>query len=424
MIRRTAPTQAIGSVAAAILMLLLSTAATAGDWPQILGPQRNGVAEEETIPNSWAAGGPRMLWTAKIGSGYAGPAVVGKRAFVFHRVNDVERIEALDVASGRSLWHTDFQARYRTTIDPDNGPRCAPVVHKGKVYVFGAAGDLHCVDAETGKKAWTRELYVDYNGDEGYFGAGSTPLPVGDRLLVNVGGDRDDAGIVAVSLSSGKTLWKKTSENASYSSPMLANIHGRETAVFLTRMNTVGVDPQTGEVRFTFPFGKRGPTVNAATPLVIDNQVFVSASYGLGSRLEAISAAGDPKTTWANDAMASQYATSIFHEGNLYGVDGREDIGVGRLRCIDFKTGKVRWTEEDFGVAHLIKADGKLLALKVEGGLVMVELNPRGYRALDSAQVVQEKTRALPALSNGRMFIRVTTGRNSELQCIEVGKTK
>jgi outer membrane protein assembly factor BamB len=408
---------------AAVVVVVCGTV-RAGDWPQILGPNRNGVAEGETLATSWPEGKPPLKWSVSLGSGFAGPAVVGERVIVFHRVDDVERVEAFDAGSGRSLWQADFEATYRGGINPDTGPRCVPLVHKDRVIVFGAGGDLHCVSLATGMKIWSRSTYADFDGDEGYFGAGSTPIAVGDVVLVNVGGA--GAGLVAFSLADGKTRWKATEERASYSSPTYAEIGGKSHAIFVTRLSTVSVDPATGDVRFQFPFGMRGPTVNAATPLVFDgDKLFVSASYGVGAVLARIGA-GEAKTVWSNDeSMSSQYTTCVYRDGCLYGVDGREDVGEANLRCIDAKTGKVVWSEDGFGVAHVILAGDKLLAVSNDGRLVIAEAAPTAYRKLAGATLFEEPgavVRALPALSNGRLYVRGNLGGEGKLKCFAVAR--
>ncbi len=394
----------------------------AGDWPQILGPARDGRATGESLLTQWPSGGPPQVWTYKVGSGFAGPAVAGSRVVVFHRVGENERVEALDAETGRSLWQTDFPALYRGGINPDTGPRCVPVIYQDNVYVFGAAGDLHSVALVTGAKRWSRNTYADFNGDEGYFGTGSTPIVADDKLLVNVGG-RGGAGLVAFALDTGKTVWQGTDERASYSSPTTTSINGQQHVIFVTRLNTVAVDPSNGKVRFQFPFGRTGPTVNAATPLVFDGHLFVTASYGIGAELARISG-GQPVTMWSSDdVLSSQYTTSVYDGGYLYGIDGREDIGTARLRCVEAKTGKVKWTEEDFGVAHMILADGKLLILKIDGQLVLAEASSAQYVELASARVSSQLTRSLPALSDGRLYVRNNpTNSTGELKCLVVGK--
>jgi outer membrane protein assembly factor BamB len=410
----------IRRLAALALIAVAAVPLCAGDWPQILGPNRDGHAVGEQLSENWRQGGPKVLWRHPLGSGYAGAAVVDSRTIVFHREGAVERVECLDAGKGNSLWKADFPASYRGGIDPDEGPRCVPLVAQGTVFAFGAAGDLHAVTLDTGKKLWSRALYADYRGDEGYFGAGSTPILVGGKLLVNVGGK--GAGIVALDPADGKTIWQASDEAASYSSPAVVHVAGQDQALFVTRLNCVLADPASGHVTKLFPFGMRGPTVNAATPLVFDDKLFVTASYGVGAALAPL-AGTTAKPIWANDnAMSSQYATPVEHDGFLYGIHGREDAGVAEFRCIEAATGKVRWSKPDFGVAHLILAGDKLIIQKADGQIVLAAADTVKYRELASARIASGPTRALPALANGRLFVRTGSG-GGELICLEVGKS-
>ncbi|HRX81180.1 MAG TPA: PQQ-binding-like beta-propeller repeat protein, partial [Pirellulaceae bacterium] len=144
-----------------VLLLVASQRCQAGDWPQILGPSRNGEARDEPVIPKWSSEGPKRLWSYEIGQGYAGPAVVGDRVILFHRVGNAERVEALDADTGKSLWKSDFDATYGGGVNPDLGPRSVPLIHEGRVYLFGAAGDLHCVSLKDGGKVWSREAYQD-----------------------------------------------------------------------------------------------------------------------------------------------------------------------------------------------------------------------------------------------------------------------
>ena len=395
---------------------LLIGPAAAGDWPQILGPHRNGLADGEQLV-AWPKAGPRLIWQREVGQGFAGVAVVGKQAILFHRVGDELVAQCLDTATGKSTWRTTFETNYRASISPDAGPRCVPLVHEGRVYLYGPSGELACVTLDTGKKIWARNVNQEYGAPEGYFGAGSSPIVEGDKLLLNVGG-RDGAGIVAFALADGKTVWKATDEGASYSSPTAATLGGQRHVVFVTRLNVVSIDPQSGEVRFRFPFGQRGPTVNAANPLVLGDHLFVSASYGVGAQWAKIAPSGTTTVWESDDVMSSQYTTSVEKDGVLYGIDGRQDVGVARLRAFDPRSGKVFWTEENFGTGNLILAGDKLLVLKTDGTLVLIDPNPKSYRPLADAQIFDATVQALPALAGGLLIARDT----QTLKCLAVGQ--
>jgi outer membrane protein assembly factor BamB len=406
-------------VVVAVFLLAAGKIAVAGDWPQILGPNRNGQAAGEQLLEKWPSGGPTVLWRYPLGGGYAGAAVAGNRVLVFHRLGASERLECLDAGTGRSLWKADQAATYRGGIDADLGPRCVPLLADGAAFGFGAAGDLLAVEIATGKKRWSRALYADYGGDEGYFGAGSTPILIGGKLLVNVGGR--GAGIVALDPASGKTLWQASDEGASYSSPTAVKVAGQEKAIFITRMNCVLADPQSGKLTTLFPFGKRGPTVNAATPLAFGGKLFTTASYGLGAAFATLDGTA-AKAIWSNDnALSSQYATPVERDGFLYGIHGREDAGLAELRCIEAATGKVRWSQRDYGVAHIILAGDKLLIQKSSGQIALAAATSEKYQELAVTKISSSPTRALPALAGGRMYVRAGSG-GGEILCLDVGK--
>ena len=405
------------------LMLALVATCTpgmAGDWPQILGPSRNGVATDETLATTWPPEGPPLLWKRNVGRGYAGVAVRQEQAIFFYRDDragkDEEVLEAVHVADGRSLWKSGFAAHFAPSIFPaEDGPLCVPIIDRNKIFAFGGGGDLVAVDLKTGRLLWNRELYREYRNrggtiDYGYFGAGSSPILERDRLLVNVGG-KPKAGIVAVDCESGKNVWQATDEGASYSAPIACTVAGERHVIFVTRYNTISMDPLDGHVRFRFPFGRRGPTVNAASPVTVNDLLFTTASYGVGSRLTRMGAenaqADNAQKVWADDrGFASQYNTPVLHQGYLYGTDGRADVGTASLRCIHLRTGKVMWELADFGVAAVILADPYLLIVRADGKLILAAPNSEKFTPQAEAQLVNGTIRALPALSAGRLFIR------------------
>lgn len=401
--------------AAVLMTLFVTDPCRAGDWPQILGPDRNGVAVDERLVDSFPAQGPSVLWEHRVGEGFAGVAVAAGQVIVFHRVNDTDTAEALEALSGAPIWKQEFPASYAGGINADRGPRCVPVVHEGSVYLFSSGNELHSVDLKTGTRRWSRNLAADFDIPDSYFGAGSTPIVAGDSLLVNVGG-RKGAGIVAFSLQDGKTVWKATDEQASYSSPTSATLNGVPQVIFATRLSAVSIDPVAGKVRWRFPFGARGPTVNAATPQVLDGRLFLTASYGVGAVYRKIGKT-DTTEVWANnDTMSSQFSTPVPYKGHLYGVDGRQDVPPARLRCFDPQTGKIQWTKNEFPVANLIVADGKLVIVTDDGGLILAAAASDSYHELARARLSRATTRALPALSNGLLYVRDT----SSLKCVDL----
>ena len=392
-----------------LFLILFSVSCQGGDWPQILGPYRNGYANDETLAGTWDAKPPKENWKYSTGEGYAGVAVLSGRVLLFHRQDGVEILACLSANTGDILWSAEWPARYAGGFNPDQGPRCVPLVDNQRVYVHGAAGDMHCVQLQDGKKVWSKRLAKELRANDGYFGAGSTPILLDGTLMVNVGGKK--AAIVGLHPASGEYRWKSVDDAASYSSPTIWAKSDGNVAIFVTRLNVVGIKPADGSVVFQVPFGKVGPTVNAATPLLVGDRLLLTASYGIGARYLDLSQP-TPSPVWENDrSLSSQYPSPVFHNGSFFGVHGREDGSLASLRCVEADSGKIRWEKKGVGMAHLIVADEKLLVLQNDGQLIMIEPTSSGYRELGRARVTQDPIRALPALSQGKLFVRDTAGK-------------
>jgi outer membrane protein assembly factor BamB len=399
------------------LLFPLYTSLQGSDWPQFLGPTRDGHSPETKLSWDWPASGPQEIWKKAIGSGWAGPIVAAGKLIFFHRVGEEEVVECLDPATGKAIWTFKYPTRYRDTFNFDDGPRATPTSAEGKIFTLGANGDLHGLDLATGHKLWSRNILTDYNVGKGFFGVACSPLVVEGKLVVNVGGK--GAGVVAFDLATGKELWKATDDQASYSSPTAAAINGKTAALFLTREGLKVFDPANGNVRYEFPWRPRiNESVNAATPLVWKDEIFLTVSYSTGAVLLKAQA-NEATELWSNDkSLSCQYNTPVRVGDYLYGVHGRADVGTAQLRCVEWKSGAVKWSEPRFGVAALIAVDGGLLALAESGDLVRFDASPEGYRERARATILSKPTRAVPALADGRLFAR----DGSHLVCIKLSK--
>uniref|UniRef100_A0A7C4QP12 Pyrrolo-quinoline quinone n=1 Tax=Schlesneria paludicola TaxID=360056 RepID=A0A7C4QP12_9PLAN len=378
--------------------------ANAGDWPQILGPQRNGHAVGESLDAAWPAGGPRSVWEVPCGSGFAGMAVAEGLAILFDRHGDQEVLTAFAAETGKLLWKQTFPTRYQSQIVDDDGPRCVPTVVSGHVYAFGAEGNLHCVSLKDGTLRWSRAVQREFQAPEGYFGFGSAPVVDGNRVIVNVGGPKGN-GVVAFEAQTGQTLWAATDELASYAAPVVVDLERQRRVLVITRLNFLGLDPATGREVFRVPFGARGPTVNGATPVVVGDHVLLTASYGIGARWVKVGA-DQATVAWEDEILSSQYTTPIVHEGLIYGIDGRQDVGTATLKCFDPSSRRVLWQKTNVVYATLVAADGKLLVQHTDGTLRMAALSPKGYTELAASRLMPGTTRALPALAHGRWYLR------------------
>ncbi len=400
---------------AVVMGLFAQSDVRGGDWPQIMGANRNGISVEEKLADKWPADGPRSLWEAKIGSGFAGVAVAGGVAVLFHRVADEDTLTAYDAESGKPLWSQGFPTSFQPAIVEDDGPRAVPTIHQGRVYALASAGGLYCVDIKTGKPVWQRQTQTEFHVPSAYFGAGSSPLVEGKTLILNVGGDKDRAGVVAFDLNTGKTVWQTTSEQASYSSPIVTTLDGQRVLLCVTRLNFLSLDPATGKELARTPFGQRGPTVNGAVPVMIGQRVLLTASYGIGAELLNLSRS-KLDVVWTDEVLSSQYTTPIVHDGAVYGIDGRQDGGPISLKCFDPETRKVHWTKPGLAYATLIAADGKLLVMHTNGSARLAALDKTAYRELATASLLRGTTRALPALAQGRLYVR----NEQTLMCVQL----
>lgn len=376
----------------------------AGDWPQLFGPNRNGVSTENGLVTGWGKEGPPNLWEYKLGAGFSGPVIAGNRVIAFHRVSDQEVVDCLDTSNAKILWTHSYATHYRDDFGFDEGPRGTPLIAGDRVYTLGAAGTLLCLEFASGKTIWQRSINQEYGVRKGFFGTATSPIIVDNRLLINVGGR--DAGIVAFAADTGKELWKSTNDEASYSSPAVATIGGKKLAIFLTREGIVMLQPEDGKVTYSLRWRARNiASVNAATPLILGDHAFFSASYNTGAILFNLRPDKVEEGWKGDEVMSNHYTTCVPYRDFLFGCDGRQEEGA-RLRCIEWKTGKVRWTKEGFGCANIIVADSKLVIVDENGDLVLAEASADAYRELARATVLSKPARAPIALAEGRLYAR------------------
>ncbi len=400
----------------------LSTATTiASDWPQFLGPTRNGVYSGAGLAETWPKDGPPVVWQKKVGQGFSGPVVAADKLIQFHRMNDQEIVECFEAQTGKSLWRFGYATAYRDDFGFDEGPRATPAIADGRVFTYGAEGVLNCADLATGRKLWSVDTKSEFHAPKGFFGIACSPLVEGEAVLLIVGG-KSGAGIVSFNTRDGKVLWKASDDEASYSSPVAGPVGSRRCVFFLTRSALLAAQPADGKVLFQFPF--RPPmrnSVTAATPLLIGDTVFLSASYGTGAALLQLSESA-PRKLWASDdVLSNHYATSVHLSGFLYGIHGRTDPGFepsASLRCVELRSAKVMWEQPAFGAATLILAGDQLLVLTERGELIRAPASPTAFKPNARAQILPNQVRAHPALADGLFYAR----SKDRLVCVDLRK--
>jgi outer membrane protein assembly factor BamB len=405
-----------------VVVLAAGASAAAADWPQFLGPARNGIYTGP-LAMSWPAAGPRKVWQKRVGQGFAGPVVVGDRLILFHRVANEEVVDALDTKTGEVRWHYAYPTSYRDDFGFDEGPRAVPVVVNNRIYTFGAEGQLSAIDLATGRRLWNVDTKSRFNVRKGFFGAAGSPLVEDGRVLANVGGmdGTKGAGIVAFNADTGAVMWTATNHEASYSSPVGATFGGKRTAIFFTRQGLIGLEPATGNVLFQRSWRSRtSASVNAASPVIVGDLIFVSATYETGAAVVRVQGS-ELKELWASDeVLSNHYATSVYYDGNLYGFHGRQEYNPS-FRAVALNTGKVLWSEDRFRAGTVTLAGDKLLIMRETGELVLAAASPQAFKPLARAQILPPTVRANIALSDGFMYVRNGDTRDSDtLVCLDL----
>ena len=404
------------TLSAVMAGVAIAVGLAAQDWPQFMGPARDGVYRGPALAESWPATGPRMVWRKDVGQGFSGPVVAQGRLILFHRVANEEVVEALDPRTGAGQWRYAYATAYQDDFGFDEGPRAVPVVAGTVVYTFGAEGQLTALDVASGKPLWSEDTAQRFGVTKGFFGAAGSPLVEGGRVIANVGGK--SAGIVAFHALTGDVLWTATDDEASYSSPVAATIDGRRYAIFLTRAALVGLDPATGRLAFRKPWRARAAaSVNVASPIVVGNLIFVSAEYGPGAGVFRLEGSNLVELWSSDEVLSNHYATSVQRDGILYGYHGRQEFGPS-FRAVDLGTGKVRWSEDRFLAGSVTLAGDRLLLLRESGELLMAAASPDAFRVLARGRVLPATVRAFPAFSDGVLFAR----NENTLVCVDLRK--
>lgn len=377
------------------------------DWPSFLGPAHNGISRETGLLKEWPAGGPPVIWSRSVGVSYSAPVIARGKLVFFHRQDGQEIIECVDPEDGsQTHWRHAYKTNYRDRYRYNGGPRSTPTIHGNRVYTYGAEGMATCLDFETGDLVWQRQVNKEFGVRQGFFGVATSPVIEGNLLLLNVGGP-GGAGVVAFNKETGETVWKASDQKASYSTPIVATVHGERLAIFYTAGGLLVLEPETGAERFRYPFRSRArSSALAATPVLVGDVVFLSATYRVGAVALKLEPSGLVEVWKDENAMQNHWATSIYHEGYLYGMDGRHERG-SNFRCIEFMTGKVMWSaDEGLGRASFIMADGHFITMGEIGDLALIEVSPERYIEKARVRVLKSPAWIPPVLSHGLLYVR------------------
>lgn len=402
----------------------------ADDWPQWLGPQRDGIWRESGVLDKLPQDGPKILWRVPVNAGYCGPAVAGGRLFLMDRlagkmperkrgdrtipgIPGNERIVCLDARSGLKLWEHSYECVYR--IEYPAGPRATPVVADGRLFTLGAMGDLRCLDTSDGALRWAINLRTNFNAEPPVWGWSAHPLLDGNRLICLVGGS--NSVVVALDKDTGRTLWSALSaQETGYAPPMLWTIEGQRQLIIWHPEAVTGLRPDTGEVLWTqkYPIDSKPhrPEVTIATPRFEAGRLFVSQYYTGSAMFELTGKPLGAKVLWNrhgkvgvdfSDGLHTVMSTPVLRDGLVLGI-----CGMGELRCLDASTGDRLWEtyaatgrkEAPLANAFLIEQADRTWIWNDQGELILARLNRQGYEEISRSQVLapQENTRGRDVL--------------------------
>ncbi|MEI6781517.1 MAG: PQQ-binding-like beta-propeller repeat protein, partial [Verrucomicrobiota bacterium] len=294
-------------VVTALLMqsLCQSLSAAQSDWPQWRGPNRDGLSADTGLLQEWPKEGPPLLWKATgLGAGYSGVSLAGQRIFTMGERAGANQVLALNRADGKVLWSTKLGRAGAPGWGGFAGPRATPTVDGSLVFALGQYGEVICVKAENGQEVWRKHLTTDFGGPLVEWGFSESPLVDGDKVLFTPGGPKGT--LVALNKTNGDLIWqsKDWTDNAHYSSIIIAEIAGVRQYVQLTAKSVAGVAPQDGKV--LWQAARKGATAVIPTPIYADGHVYVTSGYDIGCNLFKVEKGSRQQKSWVDFGSGSR----------------------------------------------------------------------------------------------------------------------
>ena len=389
------------------LFLSLTPRLSAETWSQWGGPQRDFQVRGSTL-DSWPAEGPKEIWNRPLGAGYSSILAVDGKLFTIYREEEEEVVVALSTETGETLWSHRYDAG-----TPENmrlgfgtGPHATPLWEKGRLFTVGTAGRLWALDAETGKPLWQKDLWQGLGGTFLYRGYGSSPIVVDDTVVVSVGGE--ERGAVAFSQKDGAVVWESPPFANSQSSPVLIDLEGHRQLVFFVNDEVVGVDATQGSLLWRHPHPSSA-AYNLSTPIwrAEERQLFISSSYGGGSRVLRLSREGEEtqvEELWASKRLRIHFTNALLLDDVVYASHGGP--GAVLSMAVDFETGELVWRDRAVKRANFLAVGNQVLILEADGRLLLARMSRDGLTIVSEHQLFEEKSWTVPTLLGNRLFVR------------------
>ncbi|MFW5755234.1 MAG: PQQ-binding-like beta-propeller repeat protein, partial [Tangfeifania sp.] len=384
-------------ITAVLIITLFCFNAFSQDWPDWRGENRDAIWNEKGVVERFPAPEMTPEWRVSVGPGYTGPTVAKGKVYMMDRQEDPEqkeRVLCFDAETGNPIWKHSYNCVY-SGIGYQAGPRSSVVINDGKAYSLGSMGHLYCFDAETGKVIWKKVLNEEYKIDMPIWGIASTPLIVDEKIIVHAS-VADNACVMAFNKNTGEEIWKNLNDRAGYSAPVLIEKNGTRVVVNWTEHSLSGLNPETGEIYWRFPW-ETGSGMSISTPVLYEGHIFVSAFYS-GSLL--VKLADDYKSAekvWQRegenerktDALHCVMNTPVIIGDYIYGVDS-----YGELRCLELATGDRIWEDQTavdrgrWANIHFIQKEEKTWMFNEHGELLITELSPDGFHEISRTKII------------------------------------
>lgn len=383
---------------------------SADDWTGWLGPARNGRVVGFESPDSW----PKSLtkkWSVDVGAGYGTPLVIGDRVYQHARQGEDEVLWCLDVNNGKQIWRKSVAMPFRVRGGGEfhgKGPKACPVFADGRIFTLTIRGDLIAWSASDGKQLWRSEFGRKYAQNHPHWGASSSPIVHDDRVVIHFGND-DSGELVALNVANGRQIWTSGNEGASYSSPLIGELHGVTQVIEWNHEELAGVELSTGRKLWSYPFPHESHNQNMPTPTLHAGRVFLGAENRGLHCFEPRYDDGqwDVVKIWSQPRVGLDMSSAIENNGLLFGMS---HFGLGRLFCVNPADGAILWQSEGRygGNATFLAINEAIVALNDNGRLQVVKADGSAMQEIATWQVSDRPTWAPPVLLPGRVLVKDT----------------
>lgn len=395
-----------------VLLCLLVGKAGAQDWKEWRGPSRDGVVEGFQPPARWPAKLKRV-WEVKVGAGYSSPVVAGSRIFLHERQGDAEKVSALDLKSGKTLWHDSYQApsgkKKEYAESEGEGPYSTPVIEDGRLYTLGVNALLSCYDAQSGRLHWRQDYGRELVAKNRFCGTAMSPLIVSGLLVFYVGDD-DKGRLIALDKLSGRERWSWADVGTAYASPIVAEFDGMRQLIVPTDQAVAGIVPATGQVlwRIPFPSSRSGCSQNIPMPVAVDDLLILSHANGTRAvRPRNGGAQWKVETVWEQPQFTLGLNSAARDGSDLYGLSAQRK---GQYFRLDGRTGTVVWASEgrEGELAATLLAGKLLFFLNSDGELTIAGKGTSQFDKVAGYTVADSKVWAQPVLLRHHLLVRAS----------------